>query len=47
MTMYGPVRFNDRGENVGKSMSVVQVQDGKIVVVYPPADAEAKLRLNH
>ena len=47
MTMYGPVRFNDRGENVGKSMSVVQVQDGKTVVVYPPTDAEAKLRLNH
>jgi branched-chain amino acid transport system substrate-binding protein len=47
MTLYGPVRFNNLGENIGKSMSVVQVQDGKIVVVYPPKEAEAKLRLNN
>jgi branched-chain amino acid transport system substrate-binding protein len=47
MTLYGPVRFNNLGENIGKSMSVVQVQDGKTVVVYPLKEAEAKLRLNH
>jgi branched-chain amino acid transport system substrate-binding protein len=47
MTLYGPVRFNNLGENIGKSMSVVQVQDGKIVVVYPLNEAEAKLRLNN
>ena len=46
MTFYGPVKFNGRGQNVGKSMSVVQVQDGKTVVVYPLNEAEAKLRLN-
>ena len=46
MTFYGPVKFNERGQNIGKSMSVVQVQDGKTVVVYPPNEAEAKLRLN-
>jgi branched-chain amino acid transport system substrate-binding protein len=47
MTLYGPVKFNNLGENVGKSMSVVQVQDGKTVVVYPPKEVEAKLRLNN
>jgi branched-chain amino acid transport system substrate-binding protein len=47
MTLYGPVKFNNLGENIGKSMSVVQVQDGKVVVVYPQNEAEAKLRLNN
>jgi branched-chain amino acid transport system substrate-binding protein len=47
MTLYGPVKFNKLGENIGKSMSVVQVQDGKTVVVYPLNEAEAKLRLNN
>lgn len=47
MTLYGPVRFNNLGENIGKSMSVVQVQDGKTVVVYPLSEAQAKLRLNN
>jgi branched-chain amino acid transport system substrate-binding protein len=46
MTLYGPVKFNNLGENIGKSMSVVQVQDGRVVVVYPLDEAEAKLRLN-
>jgi branched-chain amino acid transport system substrate-binding protein len=46
MTFYGPVRFNDKGQNIGKTMSVIQIQNGKPVVVYPAKEAEAKLRLN-
>jgi branched-chain amino acid transport system substrate-binding protein len=46
MTFYGPVRFNDKGQNIAKSMSVIQIQDGKPVVVYPLDAAEAKLKLN-
>lgn len=42
MTMYGPVRFNEKGQNVAKGMSVVQIQGSKPVVVYPPNNAEAK-----
>jgi branched-chain amino acid transport system substrate-binding protein len=42
MTAYGPVRFNDKGQNVAKTMSVVQIQGGKPVVVYPANAAEAK-----
>ncbi|UYN96187.1 MAG: amino acid ABC transporter substrate-binding protein [Enhydrobacter sp.] len=45
MTAYGPIRFNANGQNVAKSMSVVQIQNGKPVVVYPLDAAEAKLRL--
>lgn len=42
MTLYGPVRFNEKGQNVAKGMAVVQIQGGKPVVVYPAQNAEAK-----
>ena len=42
MTFYGPVRFNEKGQNIAKGMSVVQVQNGKPVVVYPPGGAQGK-----
>ena len=42
MTMYGPIRFNEKGQNIAKGMSVVQVQNGKAVVVYPVEGAQAK-----
>ncbi len=42
MTAYGPVRFNDRGQNVAKGMSVVQLQNGKPVVVFPVEGAKAR-----
>ena len=40
MTFYGPIRFNEKGMNVGKSMGVIQIQDGKPVMVYPKSAAE-------
>lgn len=42
MTAYGPVRFNDKGQNVAKGMSVIQIQNGKPVVVFPTEGAKAK-----
>lgn len=45
-TFYGPVKFDARGVNIGKTMQVVQIQDGKPVPVYPKEDALAKVRLN-
>ena len=42
MTAYGPIRFNDLGQNIAKGMSVVQIQQGKPVVVYPIEGAKAK-----
>jgi branched-chain amino acid transport system substrate-binding protein len=43
MTFYGPIKFNEKGQNVAKGMTVVQIQSGKPVVVYPPEAAEGKL----
>lgn len=43
MTFYGPIRFNDKGQNVAKGMGVVQIQNRKPVVVYPPQNKEADL----
>ena len=42
MTAYGPVRFNDLGQNIAKGMTVVQIQNGKPVEVYPANAAKAK-----
>ena len=43
-TFYGPISFDERGVNVGKAMGVVQIQDGRIVVVAPAAAATGQLR---
>lgn len=43
MTFYGPVRFNEKGQNIGKSMAVIQIQNQKPVVVYPAEHAQADL----
>ena len=42
MTAYGPVRFNAAGQNIAKGMTVVQIQNGKPVEVYPPSAAKGK-----
>lgn len=42
MTAYGPVRFNAMGQNIAKTMSVVQLQNGKPVVVFPTEGAKAR-----
>lgn len=42
MTAYGPVKFNEKGQNVAKTMSVIQIQGGKPLVVYPPSAAQSK-----
>ncbi len=43
MTFYGPIRFNEKGMNIGKGMAVVQLQKGKPVLVYPTDGAEGEL----
>jgi len=43
MTFYGPIKFNEKGMNIGKSMAVIQLQNGKPVVVYPEDSAQGKL----
>ncbi|MET0342174.1 MAG: amino acid ABC transporter substrate-binding protein [Polyangiales bacterium] len=43
-TFFGPIKFNPQGMNVVKPMSVVQVQGGKPVAVWPKDAAAAKLK---
>ena len=43
-TFFGPLKFNPEGQNVVKAMSVVQIQDGHAVGVWPKDSAEAPLR---
>ena len=43
MTFYGPIRFNEKGINIGKGMAVIQLQNGKPKVVYPRSGAQEKL----
>ncbi|PKQ08854.1 MAG: amino acid ABC transporter substrate-binding protein [Alphaproteobacteria bacterium HGW-Alphaproteobacteria-12] len=43
-SFYGPISFDDTGRNVSKPTVLFQVQDGKYVVVYPRAFADADLR---
>lgn len=43
MTFYGPIRFNEKGMNIGKGMAVIQLQNGKPKVVYPRSGAQEKL----
>ncbi|MGH3446666.1 MAG: amino acid ABC transporter substrate-binding protein [Nocardioidaceae bacterium] len=42
-SFFGHIKFNDKGENLYKPMSVIQVQDGKVVTVWPKDAAEAKM----
>ncbi|MBA2473287.1 MAG: amino acid ABC transporter substrate-binding protein [Pseudonocardiales bacterium] len=42
-SFFGPLTFNDKGENVTKTMSVVQIQSGKLVTVWPKDQAAGPL----
>jgi branched-chain amino acid transport system substrate-binding protein len=42
-SFFGPLKFNDRGENVTKLMSVVQIQGGKLITVWPKEQAAGPL----
>jgi branched-chain amino acid transport system substrate-binding protein len=42
-SFFGPLKFNNRGENITKPMSVVQIQNGKLVTVWPADQAAGRL----
>ena len=42
-TLVGEVKFDEAGRNIWGKVGVLQIQDGKRVIVYPPKAAEAKL----
>lgn len=43
MTFYGQIRFDSTGANTYKPMATIQIQDGKVVTVYPTDVANAQL----
>jgi branched-chain amino acid transport system substrate-binding protein len=43
-SFFGPITFDDTGKNVTKPMAVIQIQDGKVVTVWPKEAAEADLQ---
>ncbi|MDB5368432.1 MAG: amino acid transporter substrate-binding protein [Rhodospirillales bacterium] len=42
-TFYGPIKFDETGQNAGKKMIMFQVQNGQYKVVYPAEVANAQL----
>ena len=38
----GPIRFDEKGQNVGNRLASLQIRNGKPTVVLPPTNAEAK-----
>lgn len=43
LSFFGRIKFDSTGQNTFKPMSVIQIQKGKIVTVWPRRDAEAKM----
>jgi branched-chain amino acid transport system substrate-binding protein len=41
----GPIKFDEKGENINASTVLIQIQNGKHVLVYPQEFAEATIRL--
>lgn len=44
LTFFGQIRFDQTGANTFKSMATIQIQDGKVVTVYPAEVANAPLK---
>jgi len=42
-SFFGRIKFDESGKNVSKPMSVIQIQNGKVVTVWPTEAAESKL----
>lgn len=41
-SFFGRIKFDSTGQNIYKPMSVIQIQNGKVVTVWPALNAEAK-----
>ena len=42
-SFFGKIKFDSTGQNIYKPMSVIQIQNGKVVTVWPTDSAEAKM----
>jgi branched-chain amino acid transport system substrate-binding protein len=43
-SFFGPISFDETGKNAKKPMSVIQIQDGKVVTVWPADQAEKPMQ---
>lgn len=43
-SFFGPITFDETGKNVTKPMAVIQIQNGKVVTVWPKEAAAAELQ---
>ena len=43
-TFFGPLKFNDKGQNVTKKMAVIQIQGGKPIAVWPTDSIQGSLK---
>jgi branched-chain amino acid transport system substrate-binding protein len=43
MTFYGPIKFNEVGQNVGTGITIIQIQNGQQIAVAPPEVATGRL----
>lgn len=41
MTFYGPIKFGPNGMNAGRDLPIIQVQNGKVVVLFPESVKQA------
>jgi branched-chain amino acid transport system substrate-binding protein len=45
-TFYGPISFREDGLNDNRNLPIIQIQDGKPVILSPANLATAEMRLN-
>ncbi|MDF1749015.1 MAG: ABC transporter substrate-binding protein, partial [Alphaproteobacteria bacterium] len=45
-TFYGPIKFREDGLNDNRNLPIIQIQDGKPVILSPANLATAEMRLN-
>ncbi|MEA3461962.1 MAG: hypothetical protein U9R49_08790, partial [Bacteroidota bacterium] len=43
-TFYGKIKYDARGMNIGHKMALVQIQEGRMVAIWPPAAAANTVR---
>lgn len=43
-SFFGPIRFDQEGKNVYKTMQVIQIQNGRVVTVWPQSDGTKPLQ---
>ena len=46
MTFFGPIKFREDGMNASRALPLIQIQNGKPVLIYPDELSTTAMRLN-